>query len=300
MKNYNSKDYNGQSSAQKSADRQYQKAVNWLTDKKWSKLDTDAIWQNIAAKLENMDKRILTWFMACATSCTLLVAASLEYIDNHYQIRPLEIKKDSNPQTLKKTVNSIEPLPSPTPRLVMIKNRQAIIQTIPKPDQLTSDQIKHFNNNAMTKPLSVTKGPAFQQLEINGGVNYLSSGLIPEVGINFKLWQNEKENYTHYISLGISTQFVMNSSPSLENQDNRHVEAAHFVNFGYGRTYNSNQGWNAQLGYLLHSDFQSFDDTTFRASWKKKLGRHVQLGPEVRFTGDLKKVYPGISILLSS
>ncbi|MFY0627374.1 MAG: hypothetical protein JXR07_13820 [Reichenbachiella sp.] len=276
-----------------------QKAVNWFSEISITSLNSERIWKTIEDRLEKMDKHVLSWFMAMATSFTLLVAAGLEYgpdFEFRENITPFiklkEIEQSFNNKVVEKsTVSYSHQLNNKVKSKAFLPPTNLKISKTQVPSRrgniTTVDKVKK-NNNKNRK----------QKISIQGQASYIENNILPGIGIDLKLFETYKNAKYHSFHLGYSGSASFSKTNSESEKARTHFFS--FVKLGYGITNIENKGWQIESGYLLNPDGELFENTTIKMSVHRKINKHIRVGPDIIFTNNFEKVLPSVTVLISS
>ncbi|RJE75006.1 hypothetical protein [Reichenbachiella sp. MSK19-1] len=263
------------------------------------------LWDNISQRLSDLDKRVLTWFLAMTTSFSLLIAGGIELWKNTPEVIPTQ--RELTLQV--KTIDTSEPIESfehaLTSELKAKKQPSSINSPIPTTTILKGTEI------IQTKQPEIPKEShkALQNIkpQIYLGTTLSTAGLTPELGIDVPVYTKSTGKHTHSIKTGISAQFLLfgqRKATEGEQQVNNTAMPSVFANLLYEIKDNSkNSTWSARIGYRLNNnnnDTSIYSNHTMKASLHKSINNHIKIGPEVIFTNNFRKVYPGIGLVVSS
>ncbi|MFT7037236.1 MAG: hypothetical protein ACJA2S_005780 [Cyclobacteriaceae bacterium] len=258
---------------------------------KWSK---NGSWKVIQNKLSNTNKTVIIWGFSVAASISILVAASINLNTS--------ILLDSNSNE-KKEISTLVITEQKIHRKHYLTKKEININAIEKlNNKYTIPTINSINSQPTFKyslqPF-VSKVRETQQnkniISPYFALHSGSSGTYPSIGFDFKLYSKNKNNMTHLMKLGISTNFQQ-----INYEASSKVFPLTYIHVGYTHINElTNKGWNAQLGYMVNPDSNVYKNNTVKFTLTKKLSKHLRAGPEIIFTDNLRKVYPGISIVLS-
>lgn len=258
---------------------------------KWSK---NGSWKVIQNKLSNTNKTVIIWGFSVAASISMLVAAGINldtsilldsYSNEKKEIATLVMTEQKTPRnhylTKKKiNINSIEKL----------NNKY----TIAKVNSINSQpKLKYSLQPSVSKARETQKNKHIisPYFALHSG----DSGTYPSIGFELELYSKRKNNITHLMKLGVSTNFQQ-----INYEATRKVFPFTYIHVGYTHINElKNKGWNAQLGYMVNPDSNVYKNNTVKFTLTKKLSKHLRAGPEIIFTDNLRKVYPGISLVLS-
>ena len=257
----------------------------------WSK---KASWKVIQNKLGSANKTVIIWGFSIAASVSMLLAASINlntsiFIDsNHKEKKEVStfmikeqkvsekhhsVKQRIGFNTIKKLDNERR-IPSIT-RITSLPNLESYLQPV------ISKKSEAKKNVGIISP----------NISIHSGIR----GIYPSLGFDLKLYSKRKNFINHSINLGTSTGFQR-----INYEGSSNVFPITYIQVGYTRLNElTNKGWNMQIGYMTNPDSNVYKNKTMKFTLTKKFSRHIKAGPELIFTNNLSKVYPGISIILS-
>ncbi|MGL1885920.1 MAG: hypothetical protein OCD76_05340 [Reichenbachiella sp.] len=265
------------------------------------------MWSSINQKLENINKRVLSWFLLSATSISLLVAAHIT-MDTIYDIdqnTPTPTQFHSTLVTdqfvIKKEVVALEKIKHK--ELITINPLRNEIPTSLSSREYMYCQQEKTNLEYQT---SFLKYKADKRIEITTGVLISELNIQPEIALNFKIFDFGNDKYSNKIYAGISASFAKNKSSN--TNDGQIVSKkisylpAVFAQSIFERKNNKNDSvWTGKIGYLLNQSAQSvFKKNTIKIGVQKNIGKHIKIGPEVIITNNFNSYLPGIGITVTS
>ncbi|MEQ6121300.1 hypothetical protein [Reichenbachiella sp. MALMAid0571] len=262
----------------------------------WNRSNT---WQVIKSKLEGANKTVIVWGFAVAASISLLVAASININTDAFfhqepkmeQVLILENNNSSKINHLAEGTNKTARNES------VLKNI-----SIKYPDQRKTQSdfkspvkiIKHVP----TLTISRTANNTGKSIELNPffSARYSDySGISPTFGIDFKVFTLYKHHIRHDVILGGTVNFQ-----KVTNENSSKIHPFTFLHVGYDRVNETtSKGWSTQAGFMVNPDSNVYKNNTVKFSLNRQFNSHIKAGPEVIFTDNFKKAYPGISIVLS-
>jgi len=260
----------------------------------WNRSNT---WQVIKSKLEGSNKTVVVWGLAIAASISLLVAASISLNTDaiFYQEPNTSILENSKSEKNIQHVALKNQLERKESVLKNVTIKYPVAQNNPpKVFELPSDIIRSL-------PVSLTEHPS--TIEKQGikltpffSADYTNfSGISPTFGIDFKVFSHTNHQIRHDVNLGGSVTFQ-----KVTNENSNKIHAFTILHVGYDRiNETTNKGWSTQAGIMVNPDSNVYKNKTVKFSLNRKFNSHIKAGPEVIFTDNFKKVYPGISIVLS-
>lgn len=257
---------------------------------KWNKSES---WKVIQSKLNSTNKNIIIWGFSIAASISMLVAASIN----------LSTPILDSDNSIKEEISTLA-----IPEQIVLEKHYPIkkkikINTIEKLyNKYTITSINSINSQPVLKyslQPSISEGKETQKntriLSPYFALHSGGSGTYPSLGFNLNLYSHRKNNINHLVKLGIST-----SVQRIDHEGSNKVQPFHYINLGYSNINElTDKGWNVQVGYMMNPDSNVYKNKTVRFTAAKKFSKHLRVGPEIIFTDNLRKVYPGISIVLS-
>lgn len=260
----------------------------------WNRSNT---WQIIKSKLEGSNKTVVVWGLAIAASISLLVAASISLnTDALYYHEPntsilerSESEINTQHPTLKNHLERKESV------LKKVTIKYPVAQNNPaKNFKLPSDIIKSLPTSLTEHPSTTAK----QGIKITPflSVDYIDfSGISPTLGFDFKVFSQRSHHIRHDVNLGGAVTFQ-----KVSNEISSKTHTFTIIHVGYDRiNETTNKGWSTRAGFMVNPDSNVYKNNTVKFSLNRQFNSHIKAGPEVIFTDNFKKVYPGISIVLS-
>lgn len=281
-----------------------QQAVQWFSKFSLKSIDSSKLWSKVEHQLENMDKKLLSWFMAMATSFTLLVAAGLEYGDELDLFEGIqEIDLSNNDAFDNKSENH-------THKDISFLNQEIFTQELQskkpfnnsslKAKKLDIKQVLPEQSKGLESITQRSKQSIFNpNLSFSAEVRYRQQSFSPGISIDFQILQIQSPRAVHSFHLGWDAMLTNTYSTNTEvPSSSKYV--SHFVKIGYDwRPVNKN-GWRVESGYLINPDGTNFENTTIKMSVMKNITPHLRCGPEVIFTDNFSKSIPSFSLVVSS
>jgi hypothetical protein len=258
---------------------------------KWSK---NASWRVIQNKLNSTNKTIIIWGFSVAASISMLVAAGINLNTSFLLNSNSSAKKEIATLIIPEQKVPIEH--SPTKKEIKINAIEKLNHkySVPTIKYINSQLALEYSLSPSTSRGRETKKNK-HEISPNFAVHSGSSGTYPSVGFDFKLYSKRKNNIKHLMKIGVSTNFQ-----EINYEASSKVLPLTYINVRYSRLNElTNKGWNAQVGYMVNPDSNVYKNKTVKFSLTKKISKHLRAGPEIIFTNNLRKVYPGISIVLS-
>ena len=270
-------------------------AQTWFSHQCVPSFNQEQVWDEISKRLDQIDKRLMSWFMALATSFTLLVAAGLEYADQSWEFnkekhKPAEISMKQEPIRAVGETSEIVTLTS-------IPFIEQMEQTISIPEKLIIDSSKDKTiktKDSKNKDPQKLVGPS---VKIEGSLGVSRDYLAPGVGLDIQVFEWNHNQKIHSISVGWQGQFI-NTQLGEERAIEWHT--AHFVNAKFIINNMHNKGWTFGASYLINPDEIVFKEKTIKVTALRNVSRNIKIGPEVIFTANLKQIIPTFSLVVSS
>jgi len=258
--------------------------------------DRESIWGAILVKLSAMDKRSLSWALAMAASVSLLVASNLIHFDvstpmdlEDQTIAKSENKTESHLDHLSKiNFDGVRPLKMRETSITMVsgnRKKNGVQKNDHKSAFIEYDYLKTNTNSFHAFPINLF-----------AKVSYHQANIIPEIGINVSIFQRQKGNRFKAVDLGLSTQLSLDTNESGQNTLYNFL----FFNVGYENVdVKTGKGWFTSASVLLNPDDRNiYRDFTMKFTVQRQINKHLRLGPELIFSNNFRKVYPGVSLTL--
>lgn len=258
---------------------------------KWSK---NASWKVIQNKLSSSNKTVIIWGFSVAASISMLVAASIN-LNSPLQLDPNSIEKKEISTLVFPEQKLSEKHYSPK-KEIKISNIEKLNNkyTIPTINSTSSQSVLNY----VSQPSDSKRRESLKNNSIISpyfALHYGSSGTYPSVGLDFKLYSKRKNSIKSLMILGVSTNFQQ-----INSEGSSKMSTFTYINLGYVHLNElKNKEWNAQVGYMVNPDSNVYKNKTVKFTLSKKFSKHLRAGPEIIFTDNFRKVYPGISIVLS-
>ncbi len=145
----------------------------------------------------------------------------------------------------------------------------------------------------------VNKGGTSFNIEIPVGIGWAARSLAPVLGarLTASFGKGNAEKYTT-VSAGATTYHLVSNSP----EDGLQAATKVFAEVAMGRHSTDKSktitGHEFGAGYLLNGDDIRFNGKTFKVNYSISLKDKIQISPEVIFTGNFSKAYPGVRVNL--
>ena len=262
----------------------------------WNKTVT---WEVIKNKLVDADKKILVWGMVMAASISLVVAAGINYIGFLTPKIP-NSELSGNVELESKVVHPTRPSKNLT--------RPGLLNEVSKKigvDNPTSgpNTINIHSKNDISPLEDKMLQPAFSEYSSKPTItpylliNQNVSSVVPGVGLGFELnlFQKQKGNFHEGWKLGLNS-----TLRQVQSESELKLTPVTYLNVGFERINTvKDTGWSASAGLMLHNDTNLYKNTTVRFSLNRQFSKRIKLGPEVIFTENFTKAYPGVTLILS-
>lgn len=292
---------NGKSfdSQESKTDQISQKAVTNAEEVPVRNFNPTKTWEKISEKLGQMDKGLVTWGLAMAASFSLLVAANIEVFD----LNPFDLNIENHIHSEVSEPKQQTFKTNPKPQVHITEYKMA--KPAPQTRTLKKPIIAPQSNEQQSKTILLIDKNEQESIEVSrlsnpfvsvfGKANFQSEGVVPEIGLDFKIAENYTAKRRHIYKIGVSSQFNFKTNESGDKRIHPHT----FVNLEFTSLNKiTNKGWTSRAGYLLNPDGQLYQDTTLKVSLFRNINKHVKIGPEVIFTNNMKQAYPSISLIL--
>lgn len=264
----------------------------------WNRENT---WQSIRKQLSTTNKNVVAWGLAMAASMSLVVAASINLSTDIF----FDIMKDTSAismisDTMDGTKSYNDPITNRPERINEVEKVKNIESTesisnqfqpifIPTQaiDNGTGDT---YSNNSIAHKAIAKVTPL---LDLNYNVS--SSGPGIGFGIDFNLHSRTKGRIQQDLDLGISTRIQR-----ISTEQGDKLRPLAFLNLEYSRqNVHTQKGWSVRTGILLNKGGSQFQKNTLKFSVTRQFNKRIKAGPEVIFTNNFAKAYPGVSIVFS-
>lgn len=264
----------------------------------WTRSKT---WQVIKSKLEGSNKTIIAWGFSIAASVSMLVGAEWAWTDVNIfedETEKVESPLASKPDfELEKENPEIGISITEDRELIVLDNVQIKRPSLlnPSPANTLPIRLTKFNTKSKREVYQRNhkRDPLIRPFIYMG--HSLILGATPGLGIDVKLKSFRRNAARHEINLGLQANFQQ-----IVNEEKNQTYPFTYLHLGYSRTNDNNdKGWAAQAGVMINPDSNVYQQKTVKFSLNRQFNRHIKAGPEFIFTNNFRKVYPGISIILS-
>ena len=270
------------------------KAQGWFSSVSILSINQEKMWEAISAKLEHLDKRIITWFLAMTTSFTLLVATGLEYINYNLDTpKTVTVHEANKPKEIDE-IPSFSQESELVPNLVLIE-RKNIQDEVTQQYRLNNvkpippaKKINHISSNSTILHPSVG---------LTGSINISTQRMLPALGVELQVFEWHKGDKKHSFKIQWQAQFLYQSPGESASND---LNVNHFISTNYEIENSKNKGWSIGGGYLLNPNGHIYINSTWKATALRRLNKHILLGPEVIFTDKFTKIMPSFTFVINS
>lgn len=289
----------------KAAETVGKQAIVTMENIKVRNFDPAKTWLKISERLNQTDKRLLTWGLAMAASFSLLIAANVNIFKWRMPDKSLFLSNTQDHSSLRRAqetppsvARNLNALPEFNIKRVGLNEKNLLIKKQHIQPAVSSPDAKRKNHAHLSKTETL-KIPALSNPFVSGfaKVSVMQEGiLLPEIGIDFKLGENYTAKRREIYKLGISSQFNFRTD---SESGKKIVLPFAFLNFEYtSLNKHTNRGWTSRAGYLLNPDGYLYQDTTIKLSLFRNIGKRFKVGPEVILSNCMQRIYPGISLIL--
>ncbi len=267
----------------------------------WNKKET---WQIIKKQMEGADKTLIAWGFSIAASISLLVAAGLHiqlpfrFSDPAMPTKEIALKSTDYTQaelTVAKAPGSMYTTTNrPTIDRVKSKNivqgkayKQPAIKSVPR----------HVYNLDLQQE---SHTPSFnrKQLRLLPFISLshaTNMGTSPSVGLDYTIISHSKKDRIRSLTVGVNSRLQ-----KVNHEQYTQTKLFTFVELGYSSQQKTSQkGWSAKAGLMVNPDSNVYSNNTVKFSLNRQFNQHIKAGPEIIFTNNFQKAYPGISLILS-
>ena len=264
----------------------------------WNKQES---WNKIKDILSTKNKQLIMWYFATAASVSILVAATLDdtlpafeqYLPESESAAHASNEQEQIPMPLEPL--KANPVPDPADFTIQPRSYDEPEPAYMMPVCIMTEKATPEAILAPEQPSSTAAPRAPFGFNFNVSSNQLS-GFAP--GVEFQYRHVLKKNTTQSSFISISTHTSLILSQSEEAGQSR-LYPATFVNASYGKAkYKSNKTseWEIGAGYLLNPNQVIYKDTTIRFHYTRSVLGRLKIGPELIWTNNLTKIYPGITL----
>ncbi|MDA0193771.1 MAG: hypothetical protein O2887_01120 [Bacteroidetes bacterium] len=278
----------------------------------WNK---EAVWKRIQKAITGAGggPKMIAWYAAMAASASLLVAASLSLEDIKFDFNS-DQETIGNVTALIYNDAPITPITVgnnyfPTHNLT-IKSRTTDIQlSRSRHGKIPIDQILTRRAKSQVENGSLILKKSDNNIKLrqpNFGVRFEGSFSAngryvgPSFGFGATMDLLKSEEITKKIYLGSSVQLIKTHGMS-EGYSNA-LKKAYIVKAAFENSKSKNgrtATWTSGVEFILHSTDQSVDKPMLKLFYTRGIIGKLKVGPEVMFTRNFKKAYPGITLALS-
>ncbi|MEQ9424451.1 MAG: hypothetical protein RJQ09_08550 [Cyclobacteriaceae bacterium] len=278
--------------------------------------DKEGVWKKIQKALEESGAgpKMIAWTTAMAASVSLLVATTVSL--KHFSFDPFqedrivaeepstEFEVNDSKKDLKVAFTSF-PVDS---MVIPIRSRSV---------DLTSPEYKATKLSVLkrsTEPIKLKKAELiYKQLKdqkrnykpkfavnFNGGLSVNGRYAGSQLGLGVTIDLAKKENIQKRIYLGSNVQF-MQVLKQTENTAASDIATAFALRAAYeqdragGKQFS---GWSTGAEYIMHTNDNSLQKPALKVFYTRSILGKLKIGPEILFTRNFKKAYPGITLAL--
>ena len=263
--------------------------------------DSQQVWKKINSILENLDKRIMSWFVVTATSFTLLVAAGLEHFSNHQNILNPNLQPTEKAQS---DLNIKEEKASSAEERTYFELNDPLIakSIVPSNDnpeiQNIDDWSDMSNKNTSVAPQPTIRSKiSLSRLSINGAFSWSNAQNYLDAGLTWKLHEQRQYNRLKNLQTGLSIVWLENYSVA-EVHQSRHILPAISLSYEMVDPVKGN-GWGVKSSYIINPN-RNIDVPTCKFDLYKKFNQNFSIGPHLLFGSNFKSVFPGLTLHVSS
>ena len=272
--------------------------------------DKEGVWKKIQKALAEGSNgpKMIAWYTAMAASVSLLVASSVTIKDYF-----LPFSDDNVEIEAKETLN------------MEVKNKQTAIQTsfisLPADSMIIPLKSRKVNMiSSEDNPVEVSRiaksitkldyGSGLQNqgalklnharlvsMHLGGGVSVNKQFISPKIDVGVSLNLSRRPEIRNRIILGTSVQFIQNIEVGDAAVDR--FTPGYFVRSAYENEKFKNgklRGWSTGAEYLIHSEDDSLPDHMLKVFYTRTLMNKLKVGPEILFTNNFRRIYPGITL----
>ncbi len=280
----------------------------------WNK---EGVWKRIQKAITEagVGPKMIVWYTTMAASASLLVAASLSLEDIKFNFNSdQEITENASAPIYNEASLAITPptvsnnyfpidnltIKSRTANIKLSRSQQrniAIDQILTRRVKSQVDQgsliLKRSRNSINLRQ------PSFG-VRFEGG--FFANGRYVGSSFGFGVTMDllKSEEITKKIYLGSSMQLI--KAPGRSEGYNNALKKAYIVKAAFENSSSRNgktAAWSSGAEFILHSTDHSVNKPMLKLFYTRGIIGKLKVGPEVLFTRNFKKVYPGITLALS-
>ena len=260
--------------------------------------DKNKSWTIIKNKLAHTNKTTFVWACSLAASISMVIGAGLSYFDYEFKIEePYSQTKEivlTNDLEESASISNDHSLSTQKGYLELVESKKVSLNHSQKNTPIPIPTAKKFYTVSQTSPKRLRSLQS--NIQPNFSLGYSSTTSIsPSLGIDVQLFTKNGKKASHSFYVGTNTEWIQTHR---ERGVEGHINQ--YASLRYDRVNNQSQSlWSGRASILINPDGVYLKDTTMKFVLSKSIGRHFSIGPEVLFTNNLKKVIPGIRVILS-
>ena len=298
----------------KQLDQDFQKKVEHVQKHNgihvfWNK---EGVWKKIQKALEDSPNgpKMIAWYTVMAASVSLLVASTVNFVNYDYELFNAEdakeiVKVESSDFKKSPTASTVYYSALPADSMIIpVRSRQVqslatayVEHTI---DRLpVADEKLRSVTRMSTESLQQSKFNQNVKFHISGGIGANTRFIAPKIDLGLKINLTRSSNVRKSLFLGSSIQLMR--SINSEQGSNSRFSKGYFLKSAYENERYENgklKSWSTGAELLIHSNDDSLPGNSLRVFYNRSIYGRLRIGPEVLFTKDFKRVYPGITLAL--
>ncbi len=274
--------------------------------------DKEGIWKRIQKALEDSARgsKMIAWYTVMAASVSLLVASSVNFVNYNFDFLNQEqeiTEVISEPLNMEKSESRAEVYYASLPAdsmIIPVRSRQVftlledtnftVVDKLPE----KTNRVKSFTRLTAEDIAKSKFNPALK-FSLTGGLSANSRFISPKIDLGVKINLSKMPHVQKNLFVGSSIQILQNINP--EQGTTKRLSKGYFIKTAYENERIENgkrKSWSTGVEYLIHSDDDSLPGNTLKVFYNHSIHGRLKIGPEVMFTKDFKKVYPGITLAL--
>lgn len=274
--------------------------------------DKEGVWKKIQKALEDSTKgpKMIAWYTVMAASVSLLVASTANLVNYDFNFLNREkaivaeigepLNMDAQPS---KAVVYYASLP-PDSMVIPVRSRQVLSlkeeATFTVANKLPKKTNKFTSFKRLTaEDIAKKKFTPALKFHLAGGLSANSRFITPKIDLGVKINLSRMPDVKKSLFVGSSIQLLQNINP--EQGSVKQLSRGYFIKTAYENERIENgkrKSWSTGVEYLIHTDDDSLPGNTLKVFYNHSILGRLKIGPEVMFTKDFKKVYPGITLAL--
>ncbi len=275
--------------------------------------DKEGVWKRIQKALEDSTSgpKMIAWYTVMAANISLLVASAVNLVN--YDVDFLNATEPTVAELVIEPLNLDAPvtkaavyytsLPADS-MTIPVRSRQVLSleeeASFSVVDRLPEKRNKFQSFTRLTaEDLAKSKFTPALKFHIAGGLSTNSRLISPKLDLGVKINLSRMSDVKKSLFVGSSIHFLQNIN--LEQGSTKGLSKGYFIKTAYEneRIVNGKRkSWSTGAEYLIHSDDDSLPGNTLKVFYNHSIYGRLKIGPEVMFTKDFKKVYPGITLAL--